>query len=70
MNILKIAQDKAKRNPLTTLLTITTIVSTAWSYLTENAELLSIPSKWIAIGTAVITIAMMVYNQLNNTNEA
>jgi len=70
MNILKIAKDKAKRNPLTTLLTIITIVSTAGNYLSENAELLGIPSKWIAIGTAVITIAMMVYNQLNNTNEA
>ena len=62
MNLL----SKAKANPTTSFVSILAVISNAWNMLAENADLLSIPSKWIAIGTVVLAIGMMAYNQITN----
>jgi len=63
MNLL----SKAKANPTTSFVLILAVISNAWNMLAENADLLSIPSKWIAIGTVVLAIVMMAYNQITST---
>lgn len=55
-----------KRNPLTTIVVVLTIISNIWSLVTENAELLSIGSRTIAIGTLILTAIMITYNTITN----
>lgn len=62
MNILK----SAKKNPGTTVLAVITAITNVWNLVSENAELFGIGSKTLAIGSLVLTVAMMVYNQFTN----
>ena len=63
MNLL----SKAKANPTTSFVSILAVISNAWNMLAENASLFGISSKAIAIGTVVLAIGMMAYNQLTST---
>ena len=62
-------EKSVKKHPKTSMVTIIAIVTTAWNMFSENAELFGVSGKTIAIGSAVLAIVAMVFNQLNSGSE-
>jgi len=54
--------ETIKNNPTTTFVAVVAAISNVWNLAAENASILGIGSKTIAIGSLVLTGAMLVYN--------
>lgn len=58
--------ETIKNNPVTTFVAVVTAITNVWNLAAENAQLLGIGSKTLAIGSLVLTGVMLVYNTLNS----
>lgn len=58
--------ETLKNNPTTTFVAVLTAITSVWNLAAENAEILGISGKAIAIGGLVLTATMMVYNTLKS----
>lgn len=56
--------ETIKNNPVTTFVAVVTAITNVWNLAVDNAALLGIGGKTIAIGSLVLTAAMVVYNTL------
>jgi len=56
--------DTIKNNPVTTFVAVVTAITNVWNLAAENAQLLGIGGKTLAIGSLILTGAMLVYNTL------
>lgn len=57
--------ETIKNNPTTTFVAVVAAISNVWNLAADNAQILGIGSKTIAIGTLALTAIMLVYNTVN-----